>query len=754
MKQTVIAAFLLILGLLAAPVAQSAQREAFPGAEGYGRMTTGGRGGDVYHVTTLEDGTQPGTFRHAVMQKGKRTIVFDVSGTIYLTSELRLGNGDVTIAGQTAPGDGICIADYPFTISASNVIIRYVRFRLGNRQVAFHEGDGLGGMDQRNIIIDHCSVSWSIDECLSVYGSTDITVQWCIASHSLQNSGHSKGAHGYGGNWGGRRASYHHNLVANHSSRTPRLGPRPGTQTEEQMDFRNNVIYNYGSNGCYGGEGMNVNMVNNYYKPGLTSNSRKSRITGLGIRTLDYCLDKATTAANFTKALGTSYSENNISIRRINGVDGYNQLIAKGQIYNIDMESNTVDHNGTKITVAWNGWKPMLHKWGTLYVDGNFNPLDERVTADNWTTGIYSQIDTSGNDGMWNDQIKQDIRLDTPIEFVYTTTHDAQTAFERVLSYVGTSLKRDAYDDILVDDVRKGTASFTSTGIIDSQNQVTYPDGTTGWPVLNSLTAPIDSDGDGMPDAWETANGLNPQDAADGKRKAANGYTNLENYLNSLVEHITAAQNEGGKMLTGNLESTDPGVELPTYNDEGLKEFTLSASTYLSSSSDDKGKWFFEEDVEITNASKLAYASGEAECMRFYPDYQFAVTLPSDYKAVRVEVTGYSNYAQSDAWFSEFNGVDGSAYLFPAKTGNTFNFATHTIELQEPAHSFTFTGTGTLYYMSLNVQAYSESGIDEVRAIPNAAPADNRIFNLMGIEVKTPLTPGIYIQNGRKFIVR
>ncbi|MBQ3635644.1 MAG: pectate lyase [Bacteroidales bacterium] len=476
---------------------------AFPGAEGFGRFTTGGRGGTVYHVTNLND-KGAGSFREACEKSGKRTIVFDVSGTIHLKSELKLRKANVTIAGQTAPGEGICIADYPFVIAAKNVIIRYVRFRLGNEALKknsnAHEGDGLGGMDTENVIVDHCSVSWSIDECLSVYGSKNITIQWCIAAQSLVNAGHSKGAHGYGGNWGGSGASYHHNLLAHHTSRMPRLGPRPGTQTDERMDLRNNVFYNWAGEGCYGGEGMNVNIVNNYYEPGPATFERNAniqkRIAGIGIRTTEY-----------TKH-GTSSA---------------------------------------------NDWDVMWHKWGTFYVKGNYN--SSFPSMDEWKDGVLNQINKSKCDNYFNDSIATHIHRPDPIDFPNTTTHTAPLAFEQVLSYAGASLFRDAVDSLVVSDSRLGIASRTgkglSKGFINSQDDLKPADAPadwSAWPTLKSLPAPADSDGDGIPDDWEIANGLNPSDASDGKSVADDGFTYLEHYLNGLVEHITTAQNKGGSL--------------------------------------------------------------------------------------------------------------------------------------------------------------------------------------------------------------
>lgn len=467
---------------------------AFPGAEGFGCYTTGGRGGKVYHVTTLEDGMQEGTLRYALMQKGARTVVFDVAGTIFLNSNLRIVSGDLTLAGQTAPEQGICIARYPVTINADNVIVRYLRFRVGNEGKG--EPDGLGSTDCQNVIVDHCSISWSVDECCSVYGGENLTVQWCLVSESLRTAGHAKGTHGYGAIWGGSKASFHHNLLAHHESRVPRLGPRPGTQDREYMDMRNNVFYNWAGNGCYGGEGMKVNIVNNYYKPGPATPKNSPvnyRIAAIGVRTTRYC-------------------------------------------YQADGTPNV--------------WHPMEHVWGQFYVDGNFIEGYPDVTRDNWTKGIYEQISNASCDNTFTEQVKKDMHLTTPLETGIINTHSAEEAYRLVLADAGCSKWRDIIDERIINETRNGTATYIGSitpnakaapGLIDLPTDVKPAGAASAWPELSDggVTANDlkDTDGDGMPDIWETTYGLNPQNATDGAEISLSkeGYTNLEVYINSLI---------------------------------------------------------------------------------------------------------------------------------------------------------------------------------------------------------------------------
>lgn len=438
--------------LLFLPFAVSAQQPAFPGAEGYGRYTTGGRGGEVYTVTNLADSaTKPpaGSLRWALNKQGPRTIVFAVSGTIELKKELSISKGDVTIAGQTAPGDGICIKNYVVTVDADNVIIRYMRFRCGNQVAADASQDALSGHRQKNIIIDHCSISWSVDEAASFYDNENFTMQWCLISESLNNAGHPKGAHGYGGIWGGMGATFHHNLFADHTSRNPRFcGARyhEATRETELVDFRNNVIFNWGTNSAYGGEMGRQNMINNYFKPGpATKKSVRGRI-----------------------------------------VEPFDSL-------------------------------------GLWYIDGNYVEGNKIVSRNNWAGGV--QGDFAGARG---------IRSVNPFAFAPVATQTAREAYKLVLKNAGAILPgRDPVDSRIIRETVSGKCAYgdtygANTGIIDSPLSVG------GWPELKTYNVRTDSDGDGMPDDWEKAHGLDPSDPADRNVIAISGYTMLEEYLNSI----------------------------------------------------------------------------------------------------------------------------------------------------------------------------------------------------------------------------
>lgn len=416
----------------------SAQALAFPTAEGFGKYTTGGRGGRVITVTNLNDSGE-GSLRDAIGQSGPRIVVFAVDGTIDLQSKLIITNDSITIAGQTAPGDGICLRNYPFYIRANNVVIRYIRARMGDTSKM--EDDAMGAMNVKDLIIDHCSVSWSVDEALSVYKSENVTVQWCMITHSLSKSLHSKGAHGFGGIWGGKGATFHHNLLAHHTSRNPRFASDGYTP----VDFRNNVVYNWGYKSAYGGGRYGkVNYVSNYYKPGPATSPDK----------IAWFLDPA--------------------------------------------------EDGT----------------GAYYLAGNIMFGSETVTADNWL-GVGPKSCVRATEPF----VVEPINEDTP-----------EVAYQRVLHTAGCSLHRDSYDQQVIKEVETGTANGGVTfagggkGIIDSQNEVG------GWPELKQGNYPQDSDGDGMPDAWELRMGLDPHNPKDGNLyNLSQNYTNIEVYLNSIV---------------------------------------------------------------------------------------------------------------------------------------------------------------------------------------------------------------------------
>lgn len=660
---------------------------AFPGAEGFGRYVSGGRGGDVYHVTSLADDGSEGTLRWACSKKGVKTIVFDISGTIHLTSALDISIGNVTIAGQTAPGDGICIADYPFSIKANNVILRYLRFRLGNKNVTKDGADGwdgLGGMDHENIMVDHCSVSWSIDECLSIYGVKNSTVQWCISSQSLQDAGHSKGAHGYGGNWGGSGITYHHNLMAHHESRVPRLGPRYTTQLDERMDMRNNVFYNWAGNGCYGGEAMNVNIVNNYYKPGPGTNqissTKQKRIAAIGIRTQKYVED-------------------------------------------------------------YPAYEPTLHQWGTFYVDGNVNSKYSDVTNDNWTYGIYNQINSSSNDDLFTDEVKKEMRLDKPIDYVYVTTHSAEDAYARVLDYVGCSLKRDAIDELVISDTRNGLATYTGNGnhkgVIDSQEDTRPTDAGedwSAWPTLTSATAPTDTDGDGMPDEWEKVNSLDPTDPKDGKTIGTDGYSNLENYLNSIVAEITMAQNAGGTAMGNTMEEGEDPI----------------ADAYELTPETGNGDWTFSNGFSVTtNKSWATSTSCGISSIKYSNNVEYVVNIPDGIAVTSIDFHGFCNEDNTEGYLKQLGGntYETDKYVFPSRTDKTTK--EYRITLDTPAKgsiSFKF-----VKQVGMRITLHTDA--NALGIISTRVPDNNSqpIYDLRGVR-SDKADKGIFIIGNKKVI--
>jgi hypothetical protein len=421
---------------------------AFPGAEGAGMYSVGGRGGVVYEVTNLND-SGPGSFRAACDASGPRTVVFRVSGTIQALSRISIMNPYITIAGQTAPGDGICIRDKELFIRTHNVIVRYMKFRRGQAT----GGDSLNVMyGADNVIIDHCTATWGSDENLTCYDVTNVTIQWCMVGEGFYG-------HSCGGLWG-PNASYHHNLIYSNGTRNPKLAY--GAEGKV-WDFRNNVIYNWGYESVNGSDIGNLNIVNNYYEygPGTNGGSLRYKITGGG------------------------------------------------------------------------GWN--------VYADGNYTWGYPNITADNWSGGIHGTY----------------VRYDTPFEAFPITQQTAEVARKYVVANAGA--KRDSADVRFLNEMQTRTYSFAGLkngklypGIPDSMDQVG------GWPTLNSLPAPVDTDRDGMPDVWETANGLSPTNPQDGNSYTLDAsYTNLEVYLNSLCpDPYTISQGPVFEMLPNPVNST------------------------------------------------------------------------------------------------------------------------------------------------------------------------------------------------------
>lgn len=461
-----------VLFLFSISTITQAQQLAFPTAEGAGKFTRGGRGTislptTVFYVTSLADDGSVGTLRYAITQFATyRTILFKVSGTIHLNSKLNI-KANTTIAGQTAPAGGICIADHNVTISGDNVIIRYMRFRLGDKNQNLGMVNGSGGDDalsstgRKNIIIDHCTFSWSDDETCSVYAGDSTTMQWCMFSEPLNYSYHFETGdtdfehHGYGGIWGGKTASFHHNLLAHCQGRACRFdGSRNlgngSTTGLENCDFSNNVIYNWGAYNVNGGEGGNYNITNNYYKYGANTSVKNMVINPYVTAPLPY---------------------------------------------------------------------------GKYFVNGNYVDGYSSVTNNNW-------LGAKMNGGSLADTVQSKVTAAFPIPSI--NIQSAVNAYNSVLIDAGASIpSRDTLEERIIVNVKSRTGK-----IIDVQGG--YPHGTAynltvnAWPTLAQGNVSVDTDADGMPDWWETRNNFNKNLASDRAIVATNGYTNLENFIDSI----------------------------------------------------------------------------------------------------------------------------------------------------------------------------------------------------------------------------
>ena len=439
---------------------------AFPGAWGGGMFATGGRGGRVIAVTSIDD-DGPGSFRAAVSAKEPRIVIFRVAGIIHLKSAIDVEHPDITIAGQSAPGDGICIAHDSININTRNVIIRHLRVRRGKPEGG-QGSDNIGGHPEGQIIVDHCSTSWGMDENLSLYrhmlrapdGGRDVklpvknlTIQYCISSEALDAKNHA-----FGGTWGGEDATFHHNLLACNTGRNPSIG------MGGEFDFRNNVVFNWRHRTMDGGDETSmINVIANYYKAGSATNENMRRV-----------------------------------IARIEERRQYSP--------------------GRKFEPGdwFPGTKPRPGKW---YVAGNFFEGEPDVTADNWV-GMRSSD---------RGDAPQLARVLTPFEGWPVNQESATQAYEAVLGKAGATLpRRDAVDRRVVDSVRTGKFA-TGTGIVKDPKEVG------GYPHYSFKPEQVlpDTDGDGMPDSWETEHNLNPELGTDGSADGdKDGYTNVEEFLN------------------------------------------------------------------------------------------------------------------------------------------------------------------------------------------------------------------------------
>jgi hypothetical protein len=600
----------LILLSLLLPCATSLRADrlpAFPGAEGFGKFTSGGRGGKVVYVTNLNDAPTAsgpdyeGSLRQALSTPGVEpiTVVFRCGGVIWLAGAINIVRSDVTIAGQTAMGDGICIANYGMNISGSNIVVRHVRFRVGDE--INQNNPALNFSNGQRAIFDHCSFSWSVEENVNITDVDSISLQWCINSESLFNSVHTKGARAYAAQWGGENSSYHHNLLAHHNSRMPRQNGNTANDFQLTFDYRNNVHYNWGNAGAFYGGGVeqnlgfsHSNLVNNYYLPGPATTTNKNQQY--------FCAPSG----------------------------------ARDAVADANMGGNL-----------------FLYGPGLWWLNGNVMKDNPAKTSDNFA-GLNPSAAVNHSVAGTPDP-KPATYFNASAEFTISapfavTTTSADEAFEQVLASAGATLPmRDSIDRRIVHETRTQTATFGGTkvsgsskgkgsGIIDThadtrpssvaanrfnawvsyykdvtQLSTSEPDrfkreqiffyksdfGTVRTQLMRDtvyIYGRTDTDLDGMPDTWEQANSLDPHNPDDRNRLHSSGYTMLEAYLNSIdgtedqisteptaviaspYQPLHAYPNPTSKQLIVENEQLKPGDRIELYALSGLLQKTFTAA--------------------------------------------------------------------------------------------------------------------------------------------------------------------------------
>lgn len=728
MKKSLLSAVIMLLTFAAAMSAQFQSAPAFPGAEGHGRFVTGGRGGEIRHVTNLKD-SGTGSFREAVKGDARKIVVFDVGGVIPLADDLSIG-ANTTILGQTAPAPGITLRYYTVNPGANN-IIRFIRLRRGQERDVNDGADASTQRQKTGIIFDHCSFSWSIDEVASFYDNNNFTMQWCTVAESLTNTGHTKNAHGYGGIWGGKLASFHHNMIAHVSNRGPRFnGARYGwtgytsnydyaqykwenPAQAENVDFRNCVMYN-AQGTCYGGPGGGqINIVNNFYKAGPCGNGNQERIT----------LVTVSASGNSDKNHPEYYG----------------------------MTSRYYISGNTTLTTA--GVKTANKDWAGVGYDSGVRYQGTEVyskDANNMYPDDVPSITYAGSRYV-------QIRMETEAPKGYITTHTADKAYEKVLAYVGASYNRDDVDARYVSETTNGTATYTGSvtgkkGIIDVVADVNgYTEenfGTGAWP------EGYDTDGDGIPDEWENRWGLDPNDATDAKKFTMdpNGYyTNLEMYANSLVENIMKDGLADGE---ANYEEYWPELKVIEPEQPGGEEVTLYIGKSTNTGTNTSASWTFltnDYTVTVDNVNSKSYSTGNEDGVKYSANTQYTINIPAGLFVKEAKFEGYDNYAGMDAYIFEVNGQEygETDYVFPMKIGSSYVKTTQTVSVNNASGTMTFTPKGKQVVWAITLTAVKATEVGAVNDVQSRK--SDAVYNIAGQRVNSSYN-GFVIKNGKKYV--